>query len=173
MHRKAEEWTHGEGISQTALSKEGQWEWRCLSIIGDGAGQFLACEGFCPNFPKLSWKVFFVQLLPTNFLSQRPWSPLFGVTSRKRSSCVFMETLGATFLSRTTLGVIFTLIFRDYTQIFGKSNLFEMRLHPLHPSSKTTALHNSSIGNSLFTKIDLKQIYCSYSGTQNIENGFL
>jgi len=32
-----------------------------------GAGKFLVCEGFCPNFPKLARKVF-VKPLPANFL---------------------------------------------------------------------------------------------------------
>jgi len=32
---------------------------------------------------------------------------------------------------------------------------------------------NSIIGNSWFIKIDLKQIYCSYSDTQKNQNDFL
>jgi len=34
-------------------------------------------------------------------------------------------------------------------------------------------LHNSIIGNFMVNKICLKQIYCSYSGTHNIQNGLL
>jgi len=89
MHRDAGEWRHGEGISPTALSNEGQRGRWCLFIIGVGAGKFLGCEGFFPNFPKIARKVF-VQLLPTNFLPQDHDDLFFGVTSRKRSSCVFM-----------------------------------------------------------------------------------
>jgi len=33
--------------------------------------------------------------------------------------------------------------------------------------------HNSITGISWFIKIDMKHIYCSYSGTQNIHNDFL
>ena len=33
--------------------------------------------------------------------------------------------------------------------------------------------HKSIIGNSWFIKIDLKQIYCSYSDTQKTQNDFL
>ena len=33
--------------------------------------------------------------------------------------------------------------------------------------------HNSVIGNSWFIKIDFEKIYCSYSGTQKIQNNFL
>ena len=43
-----------------------------------------------------------------------------------------MQTLGTTFLSQTTFGAIFKLIFRAFAQIFSRSKLFEMRLQPLH-----------------------------------------
>jgi len=43
---------------------------------------------------------------------------LFVVTSKKRSSFVFLQTLGAIVCSQTTLGVIFAQIFRDFAQIF-------------------------------------------------------
>jgi len=33
--------------------------------------------------------------------------------------------------------------------------------------------HNSITGNSWFIKIDFKQIYCSYSDTQKIQDYFL
>jgi len=33
--------------------------------------------------------------------------------------------------------------------------------------------HYSIIGNYVINKIDLNQIYCSYSGTQKIQNDFL
>jgi len=39
-------------------------------VIGVGAGKFWGAKDFCPNFPKLSRKVF-MRLLPTNFLPQR------------------------------------------------------------------------------------------------------
>ena len=119
-------------VSPSARSKEEQRERRRLFIIGVGAGKFSVCEGFCSDFPKLAEKVF-VQLLPLNFLLQRSWRPLFGVTSKKRSSCVFMQTLGAIFWSQTTLGDIFTRIFRAFAQIFSKSKLLGLRLQPLHP----------------------------------------
>ena len=35
---------------------------------------FWGAKDICPNFPKLARKVF-VRLLPTNFLSERPWRP--------------------------------------------------------------------------------------------------
>ena len=107
---------------------------RCLFIISVGAGKFLGCEGFCrisQNLPE----TFFVQLLPTNFLPQRS----FWCYLQKRSSCVFMQTLGAIFWSQITLGAIFA-------QIFSKSKLFGARLQSLHPISNTTAFLNIIIG---------------------------
>jgi len=102
----------------SARSKEGQRGRRCLFIIRVGAGKFSGCEGFSPDFPKLARKVF-VQLLSLNFLPQRSWRPLVGVTSKKRSFCVFMQTLGAIFCGQTRLGDIFTRIFRAFAQIFS------------------------------------------------------
>jgi len=74
-------------------------------------------KDFCPNFLKCVWKDF-VRLLRPNIFPQRSWRPFFGVTSSKRSSCVFVQTLGAIFWSQTTLGAIFARIFRDFAQVF-------------------------------------------------------
>jgi len=51
-----------------------------------------------------------------------------------------VQTLAAIFSSQGTFGGIFT-------QIFSKSNLLGVRLHPPHPTSNSTAFHNSIIGN--------------------------
>jgi len=71
MHRGDGEWRH-VGISPSALSKKGQRGQRCLFITGVGAGKFLGCEGFCPNFPKLARKVFWAtfayKFSPTNIM---------------------------------------------------------------------------------------------------------
>ena len=70
---------------------------------------------------------FFVQLLPTKFLSPtKIIKTFFWCDLQKQSSCVFLQTLGAIFGSQATLGGIFT-------QIFSKLNVLEMCLHPLHP----------------------------------------
>jgi len=67
MHRDAGK---VKGISPSALSKGGQGGRRCLFIIGAGAGKFLGAKDSSRISPILPEK-FFVQLLPTNFLSQR------------------------------------------------------------------------------------------------------
>ena len=64
------------------------------------------CEGFLPEFPQTCRKVF-CAILPTNCLPQRSWRPFFGMTSKKRTSCVFLQTLGVIFWSQTTLCAIF------------------------------------------------------------------
>jgi len=54
--------------------------WRCLFIIGVGAGKFSGCEGFCPNFPKLARKIFCA-----TFAYNFSLTKVIGVTSKKRS----------------------------------------------------------------------------------------
>jgi len=82
---------------------------RCRSkqIIG-------GAKNFWSHFPKLSRKVF-VQLLSSNFLSQRSWRPFVGVTSKKVFVC-FSANLERCF-SRQTLGATFARILRDFAQI--------------------------------------------------------
>jgi len=47
------------------------------------------------------------------------------VVYKKGLYCVFLQTLGAIFLSQTMLGAIFAQIFRDFSQIFrGFAQIF-------------------------------------------------
>ena len=96
--------------------------------------QILGCEGFWPNFPKLALKVycatFAYKFSPTKIMKTSFWCNL-----QKRSSCVFIKTLGAIFWSQTTLGAFFTRTFRASAQIFSKSKLLVVRLQPLQPST--------------------------------------
>jgi len=119
IHRDAGGWRHGEDISHSVLSKEGQRRRRSYFIMGVGAGKFLGCEGFCPNFTKLTRKVFCATFActfsPTKIIKISFWCNL-----QKKSSCVFMQTLGAIFWSQTTLGANFSRLFRAFVQIFSK-----------------------------------------------------
>ena len=64
-----------------------------------------------------------VRLLPKNFLPQRLLRSFFGVTSKKRFSFVFLQTLGAIFWSQTTLGAFlsrFSEILSKYSGILPR-----------------------------------------------------
>jgi len=54
----------------------------CKDVYAGASKFFGDAKDFCPNFPKLARKIV-LQLLPTNFLPQRSWRPIFGVTSKK------------------------------------------------------------------------------------------
>ena len=59
MHRDAGEWRHVGGISPTVLSKVGQYDRRCLFIIGVAPGKFDGgAKDLFPNFPKHARKGF-------------------------------------------------------------------------------------------------------------------
>jgi len=101
--------------------------------------QIFGVRRLCPNVPKLA------QLLPTNLLPQRSWRPLFGVTSKKRSLCVFMQTLGAIFLSQTALALFLPGFSGLLPRFSAIQNFWECACNPCTPTSNTTAFRNSSI----------------------------
>jgi len=92
---------------------------------------FGAAKDFCPNFSKLPRNVFCATFV-YKFFSTKIIQTFFGVTSKKVFMC-FLQILGTIFWSQAMLGAIFTQIFSDVAQIFSKSQLLGMCLHPLHP----------------------------------------
>ena len=100
--------------------------WRSTGV---GAGKFLGerriFAQISPNLPKK----FSLHLLPTNFLPQRTWIPVIGVTSKKGLNCIFLQKLGAIFAQSFR---DFTQIFRSFAQIFNKSKLLGVCLHTRH-----------------------------------------
>jgi len=112
------------------------------------ASKFLGCKGFLPKFSQTCPKSCHAAFA----------DHFYGVTSKKWSSLVFLQSLGAIFRSQTSLGAIFAQIFRDFAeifmdfvrifrdfakifrdfaqifrdfaQIFNKSKLLGVRLHP-------------------------------------------
>jgi len=92
---------------------------------------FGVAKDFCPNFPKLPQKVF-CATFSYKFSPQRSLRP-FLVWPPKRSSCVFLQTLGAVFWSQVTLGTIFLRIIRDVAMIFSKSKLLVCACIPSPP----------------------------------------
>jgi len=96
---------------------------------------FWGCEGFLPNFSKLARKV--LGDFACKFFSLKDHEDHFWDDLQKRSSCVFLQTLGAILLNQTRLGAIlpgFSEILprflRILPQIFNKSKLLGVRLHP-------------------------------------------
>ena len=77
-----------------------------LSSIGVGAGKFLGCEGFLPEFPQ-TYPKSFCEIFAYKFSLQWSWRPIFGMTSKQRYSRVFLHTLCAIFWNQTRLGAIF------------------------------------------------------------------
>jgi len=96
MHRDAGRWRDGGGNHPSVLSKGDQrgaevpfhHRFRSMGIFG-------VAKDFCPNFPKLSRKVFCVtftyKIFPTKMIKT------FWCDLQKRSSCDFLQTLGAMF----------------------------------------------------------------------------
>ena len=120
---------------------------------GAGASKFLGVRKLFPEFyqtcPKHFCATFAYKFSPTKIMKT-----FFGVTSKNRFSCVFLQTLGAIFWSATQLGAIFARIFRDFAQtfrdfvrifkdvakifryfaqIFNESKLLGLCLQPPHP----------------------------------------
>jgi len=103
--------------SHLGLNQDDRWGHRCRS-----RQMFGGAKDCCPNIPKLAQKAF-VGLLPTTFLPQRSWRSFLCMASKKRSSCVFLETLGA----------IFAQIFRDFARMFENQNFWECAGTPCTP----------------------------------------
>ena len=98
--------------------------------IGVGVGKVLRVRRIFarifPNFPETFVCDFAYRFSPTKIMKT-----FFGVNSKKMSSCVFQQTLGAIFLNQTTLDAVFVrifrgfaLIFRDFAQVFDKSKFW-------------------------------------------------
>ena len=146
MHRDPGEWRHGEGISPSVLSKERQGGRRCLFIISVGAGKFWVCDGFCPNFPKLVWKVFWVTFA-NKLSSTKIMKTSFGCNLQKNVFTCFCANLGHHFLKPNNFGRYFYPDFQDFCPDFQQTKLFGVSLKPLQSTSNTTAFHNSIIGH--------------------------
>jgi len=102
-------------------------------------------------FPRTSQNLTekFYAILPTNVLLQISWRPFFGVTSK---GVTFLQTSGVLFWIQTTLGAVYSRIFRDFYQIFSKSNISACACTPCTLTSNTTAFHSSIIDNFLAYK---------------------
>ena len=64
--------------------------------------------------------------------SPKDHKDFFCVNSKKKVFMCFSANLGRHFLKSSNVWRYFIRIFRDFAQIFGKSNALSVRLHPLH-----------------------------------------
>ena len=80
---------------------------------------FRDAKDFCPNFPKLSRKVFV--RLSRQIFSHKDHEDLFWYDVQKRLSCVFLQTLGAIFENKATLDAIFARISKMLGSVLASS----------------------------------------------------
>jgi len=86
----------------------------------------------------------------------------------------FYANLGRHFLKSNNVGHNFYPDFQGFCQDFQQSKKFGSALaNPALPHPTPLIFITVSFVISCFIKIDLKQIYYSYSGTKNTQNDFL
>jgi len=146
MHRDAGERKHSEGISLSALSKEGQRGRRCVFIIGIGAGKILVCAGFCLNFPKLARKVF-CGTFAYKFSSTKIMKTSFWCNLQKQILMCFYANLGRHFLKSNNVGHHFPGFSGLLPRFSANQNFLGCACNPCTTTSNTTTFHNSIIGN--------------------------
>jgi len=143
--------------------KGGQRGRRCLFIIGAGGGKVLGARRiFFPNIPKLTRKGF-CATFAYKFFPAKIIKTLLGVISKKIFMC-FSANLGRYFHPD------FQIFCPDFQQI----KIFWGELAPTaSPPPAQLLFITVSWVISQFIKVDLKQIFCSYSGTQKIQKHFV
>ena len=112
--------------------------------LGAGAGKVWGFEEFFPEFPQTSRKVFVLLFS----LKKKIIKTFIEMTSKEKVLMWFCKRWEPFFTNQTRLGAIFARIFRDFVQLFNKSKLLGVRLHPLHPASYTTASQWLSLATS-------------------------
>jgi len=93
-----------------------------------------------PNLPENFCATFGYRFSPTKIMKT-----FFSMTFKKRSSCIFLQTLGAIF---ARIFRVFAQIFRDFDRIFDKSILSGVGIHPLH----LRLLHHCFKVSGMYTK---------------------
>ena len=103
-------------FKKAATRAELPFHYRCRS-----RQTFGVAKNICANFPKHPRK--------TTFRPQRSLRPFYSVTSKKGLH-VFSANLGRHFLKSSNVERLFYPYFRDFVEIFNKSKLLMVRLHP-------------------------------------------
>jgi len=109
-----------------------------------GRQSFWRCKRFLPDFPQNCPKSF-CAIFAYKFYSTKIVKTFFGITPKKRLSCIFLQTLGAIFWNQTTLGAIsarFPEILPKFSGILpGFSTTQNFWGWACIPASYTTAKH--------------------------------
>jgi len=107
---------------------------------------FGSAKNFCPNVPKLAWKVV-LQLVPYKFALTENVKTCTWCDFQKRYSFVFLQALGA----------IFCLNFQGFCPDLRKLKLLGVRLNPV----STTATKNCLANKRKFQFSVKDQIFCA------------
>jgi len=120
---------------------------RCLFIIGVGAGKFLGCERFCPNFPRLARKVFWATSA-YNFSPTKVVKASFWCNHQKKGLHGFLCKPRVPFFVVKQSWAPFSPGFSGLLARFSTNqNFWGCACNPCTPTSNTIVFHNSIIGN--------------------------
>jgi len=121
-----------------------------------------------PKFPQTCRNVSCLQIF-----SRKDRKTFFGVTSKKGLHVFLCKPWAPICKDKQLWAPSLPGVSRIFPR-FSSNQTFAGALVPLEPQAPTTLLFITvSLVISWFIKIDLKQSYCSYSGTQKIQNVFL
>ena len=144
VHRDVGRWRHDGGIYPLFFQKGSNRGGGAFHHWFRSRQVFGVAKDFFPNFPKLPRKAFCAtfayKFSPTKITVC--WCDF-----QKRSSCVFMQTLGASVWNKAMSGTIY--FHPDFQVCFfsANQNFWGWACTPCTNASNTIAFHNSIIGN--------------------------
>ena len=115
-----------------------------------------------------TWRKVFCVIFVYKFSPAKIGRPFLVWPPKKVFMC-FSANLWRKFVKTSNIGRHFYLVFQAFFPDYHQIKLLQVLLHPLEPQPPTTLLFITvSLVISWFIKVDLKQSYCRYSGTQKI-----
>jgi len=146
MHRDAKEWRNGRSVYPSPLSKGGMEAEAPFHHRGRSRQNFGSAKDFCPNSPNLPEKSYVQFCLQT--FTNKDHEDLFWCDLQKVVFMCFSANLGYHFLKSNNAGRLLYPDFQGFFSDFQKNqNIWGCAWITSTPTSNTTALHNSIIGN--------------------------
>ena len=146
MHRDAKEWRHGRSVYPSLLSKGGNGCGGAFHHRGRSRQIFGSEKDFCPNSPSLPEKSY-VQFCLQIF-SNKDHEDIFWCDLQKMVFVCFCANFGYHFLKSNNAGRHLYPDFQMFFSDFHKNqNFYGCACTTWTPTSNTTALHKSLIGN--------------------------